>query len=122
MSKPPEDAEKEPKKVITITPQHRKDQSEKALSRLSGTATKVASWAVASAIKQFLPDGYDPNLRAAAYFPAYQAAFLSAYISLSKNEVDLDTARFEAQASARGAVQAVTDPVLHPEAAPIKLF
>jgi hypothetical protein len=122
MPKPPEEILKEPTKIVPMTQKHRRDQAEKVLGRLAGTAIKVASWAVASVIKELLPEGFDPNLRAAAYLPAYHAAYLSAYMALSKNEVDLDTARFESQASARGAVSAVIDPILHPENAPIKLF
>jgi hypothetical protein len=120
-NKTPEDAPKETK-IVPMTIQHRKEQSEKVLARVAGTATKIAHWAVASVIKELLPEGYDPNLRAVAYLPAYYASYLAAYNSLTKSEVDLDLARFEARASAKGAVSAVIDPVLHPENAPIKLF
>lgn len=121
MPKPPEEILKDPK-IISMTHKNRKDQAEKVLGRIAGTATKVAHWSVASVIKELLPEGYDPNLRAVAYLPAYYASYIAAYMALTKNEVDLDTARFEARASAVGAVSSVIDPVLHPESAPLKLF
>lgn len=102
-------------------PQTKEDVVEEVLGTLSGTSHKVASWAVTAVLKEHLPEGFDPQLRALSYLPAHTAAYLAAYIALSKNQKDLDTARFEARASAQGVVLAIIDPVLNPEPAPIGL-
>jgi hypothetical protein len=100
-------------------PKSKEDIAEDMLGTLSGTTHKVAAWAVAAVLKEYLPEGFDPQLRALSYLPAHTAAYLSAYISLSKDIKDLDTARFEARASAKGVVLSIIDPILNPEPQPI---
>ena len=102
-------------------PKSKEDIVEETLGTLAGTAHRVATWGVTAVLKEFLPEGFDPQLRALSYLPAHTAAFLSAYIALSKNQKDLDTARFEARASAKGVVLSIIDPILNPEPPPIGL-
>jgi hypothetical protein len=104
-----------------VTDKSKEDIVKETLGNLSGTAHKVASWSVVMVFKEHLPEGFDPQLRATAYFPAHAAAYLSAYIALSKNIKDLDTARFEARASAEGVVLSIIDPIFHPEPLPLGL-
>ena len=99
----------------------KEDIVEETLGTLSGTSHRVATWAVTVVLKEFLPEGFDPQLRALSYIPAHTAAYLSAYIALSKSVKDLDTARFEARASAKGVVLSIIDPILNPEPPPIGL-
>lgn len=102
-------------------PKSNEEIAEELLGNLSGTSHKVASWAVTAVLKEHLPEGFDPQLRALSYLPAHTAAYLAAYIALSKNDKDMDTARFEARASAQGVVMSIIDPVLNPPPVPIGL-
>ncbi len=119
MAKPKEPKKKPVVVKLKSAPKTKEDVVEDILSELSGTTNKAATWAVTSVLKEHLPEGYDPQLRALSYIPAHTAAYLSAYIALSKNLKDLDTARFEARASAKGVVLSLIDPILNPPPVPI---